>query len=329
MEKNVGSEGRFTVINDEGKEVECEILFTFESEETQKNYIVYTDNTTNEEGNTKVFASTYASGQNLTELSPVESEKEWAIIESILDELQTQVGQKQKETKKDSTMNLDESKDMDEWIATMSSRIDSIDEDNISELFRYSDEINKKIFEDLSETQVDELYKMLGSIDSKLSFAGTRASLGMEAYSKGKYELAERAFKDTNSNNNLAYIIRRGEVKDPAKYSVKYVAELLKESVHEKEPFSMVNMALLWVLNVKGEDCWRLADNIISMLPSDNVSSALDWWLDVANKGDVEGYLVHYWMLKKGIIDKTPLGTKEYLLEKITSEIKDFPDFMK
>ena len=36
----------FKVINDEGKEVECEVLFTFESDETKKNYIVYTDNTT-------------------------------------------------------------------------------------------------------------------------------------------------------------------------------------------------------------------------------------------------------------------------------------------
>ena len=32
----------FTVLNDEGKEVECEVLFTFESEETHKNYLVYT-----------------------------------------------------------------------------------------------------------------------------------------------------------------------------------------------------------------------------------------------------------------------------------------------
>ena len=29
----------FKVINDEGKEVECEVLFTFESDETKKNYI--------------------------------------------------------------------------------------------------------------------------------------------------------------------------------------------------------------------------------------------------------------------------------------------------
>ena len=45
----------FKVVNDEGKEIECETLFTFESDETGKSYIVYTDNTVDEEGNTKVY----------------------------------------------------------------------------------------------------------------------------------------------------------------------------------------------------------------------------------------------------------------------------------
>jgi len=50
---------KFIVINDEGKEIECEVLFTFESEETNKNYIVYTDNTMDEIGNIKVYASIF------------------------------------------------------------------------------------------------------------------------------------------------------------------------------------------------------------------------------------------------------------------------------
>ena len=33
----------FKVTNDEGQEVECEALFTFESDETKKHYIAYTD----------------------------------------------------------------------------------------------------------------------------------------------------------------------------------------------------------------------------------------------------------------------------------------------
>ena len=81
----------FTVMNDEGKEVECEVLFTFESDETKKNYIVYTDNTKDEEGNTKVYASIYNPDEDQTKLMPIESDKEWKIIETILEELQNEI----------------------------------------------------------------------------------------------------------------------------------------------------------------------------------------------------------------------------------------------
>ena len=78
----------FKVINDEGKEIECEVLFTFESDETKKNYIAYTDNTTDEEGNTKVYASIYDPEKEDQNLEPIETEEEWQMIENILEELQ-------------------------------------------------------------------------------------------------------------------------------------------------------------------------------------------------------------------------------------------------
>lgn len=78
----------FKVMNDDGIEVECEVLFTFESEETGKNYIVYTDNTLDEDDNTKVFASIYDPDEEETVLQPIETDEEWAIIEKILDALQ-------------------------------------------------------------------------------------------------------------------------------------------------------------------------------------------------------------------------------------------------
>lgn len=80
----------FKVMNDEGKEVECEVLFTFESDETKKNYIVYTDNTTDEEGNIKVYASIYNPNETETKLLPIETDKEWKVIETILEELQNE-----------------------------------------------------------------------------------------------------------------------------------------------------------------------------------------------------------------------------------------------
>lgn len=87
----------FKVFDDQGKEVECEVLFTFESDETKKNYMVYTDNTVDEEGNTKVYASVYNPDEDETRLMPIETDKEWQIIETILDELQNEI----KESNKD------------------------------------------------------------------------------------------------------------------------------------------------------------------------------------------------------------------------------------
>ncbi|MCI8445524.1 MAG: DUF1292 domain-containing protein [Bacilli bacterium] len=80
----------FKVTDENGKEVEFEVLFTFESDETKKNYMVYTDNTTDEEGNVKVYAAIYKPDVEPTVLEPIETEKEWKIIETILNEIQEQ-----------------------------------------------------------------------------------------------------------------------------------------------------------------------------------------------------------------------------------------------
>ena len=84
----MNKENTFTVIDDEGKEVVCEVLFTFESDETKKNYIVYTDNTLDSEGNVKVYASIYEPDKENMELIPIESEREWKIVETELDSIQ-------------------------------------------------------------------------------------------------------------------------------------------------------------------------------------------------------------------------------------------------
>ena len=78
----------FTVMDENGKEVTCEVLFTFDSEETKKSYIVYTDNTTDEGGNIRVYASVYNPEAENTELIPIESEREWKIVETILESIQ-------------------------------------------------------------------------------------------------------------------------------------------------------------------------------------------------------------------------------------------------
>ena len=79
---------KFKVLNDKGVAIECEPLFTFESEETKKQYVAYTDNSLDESGNVRVFASIYKIGKNGGELLPIKTEKEWKVIETILETLQ-------------------------------------------------------------------------------------------------------------------------------------------------------------------------------------------------------------------------------------------------
>lgn len=80
----MNKENTFKIIDKDGKEIEFEILFTFESDETNKNYMVYTDNTLDGDGNTKVYASVFNPNKEPLELLPVETEREWKVIETIL-----------------------------------------------------------------------------------------------------------------------------------------------------------------------------------------------------------------------------------------------------
>ena len=82
----------FTIINDEGEKITCNILFTFDSDETKKSYIVYTDNSKDESGNIKVYASIYdPKSASEMELLPIETEKEWRVIEKILNSIQDEI----------------------------------------------------------------------------------------------------------------------------------------------------------------------------------------------------------------------------------------------
>ena len=84
----------FSMIDEEGKEVTYDVLFTFESDETKKNYIVYTDNSKDKEGNIEVYASIYYPDSDNKKLDPTTTDKEWKVIETILDTLQEEIRNK-------------------------------------------------------------------------------------------------------------------------------------------------------------------------------------------------------------------------------------------
>ena len=88
---NEEKKGIFTIVNEKGEEIECEILFTFDSDETKKSYIVYTDNTTDEDGSIRVYASVFDPTGTNPDVLPIETEKEWLVIENILAAVQEKI----------------------------------------------------------------------------------------------------------------------------------------------------------------------------------------------------------------------------------------------
>ncbi len=85
----------FMIKDEKGNQVECEVLFTFDSPETNKSYLVYTDNKKTKDGALQIYANTYdKTGQNKN-LMPIETEEEWNTVEAILAKLE----EKEKEEK--------------------------------------------------------------------------------------------------------------------------------------------------------------------------------------------------------------------------------------
>ena len=81
-------ENSFTMKDENGKEIKYDVLFTFQMEETNKDYIVYTDNTTDKEGNIQVYASVYRNEEGKMNLEAIETDNEWKTIETILKTIQ-------------------------------------------------------------------------------------------------------------------------------------------------------------------------------------------------------------------------------------------------
>ncbi len=84
-------EQHLTIIDEEGNEILCQILFTFESEELGKKYVLFypLSSEEDEDGKVDVMAASYVEGEDgQGELSPVETDEEWALIEEVLQEFE-------------------------------------------------------------------------------------------------------------------------------------------------------------------------------------------------------------------------------------------------
>lgn len=78
------------VINKNGQDIECDILFTFDSEDTGKAYIGYTDNSIATNGRKNIYVSSFDPIFGTGSLEDITDEKELAMVREVLEEIDKQ-----------------------------------------------------------------------------------------------------------------------------------------------------------------------------------------------------------------------------------------------
>ena len=70
-----------------GKEVVCDILFKFQSQETGKHYMAFTDHSKDRAGNPSIFYATYDPDAEDISLAPIQSQQEWMMVRDMMNAL--------------------------------------------------------------------------------------------------------------------------------------------------------------------------------------------------------------------------------------------------
>ena len=172
----------------------------------------------------------------------------------------------------------------------------------------------------------DEARKRLSILRKQISDLSDPFSAGMYYYSIKEYSSAKAAFilayrKGTTAvKNNLAYMLRRGEISEVRiEGKAHSVSELLAEGVSENEPFSVVNYALnesKRKSNYDYEHGMSIINRIVGATPS-QIYSVYSWWDELAKSGDPEGYIVLAWLVELGLVNDIPHKPLEELKQYI------------
>lgn len=94
MSKMQPTDGQLTIIDGDGNEKLCQILFTLDSEEFGKKYVVFypIENMENEDEQIELMAAIYTEGEDGNgELSQVETDEEWAMLEEAVSQYEDQM----------------------------------------------------------------------------------------------------------------------------------------------------------------------------------------------------------------------------------------------
>ena len=78
---------KFKALNEYGQEIEYSIILTFDSEKTNKSYIVCTDGSKDNSGNLQQFVFSYDTNESEYLLNPITDDEEWKMVNEVCREL--------------------------------------------------------------------------------------------------------------------------------------------------------------------------------------------------------------------------------------------------
>ena len=86
---------QLTIIDAEGNEVLCEILFTYHSDEFNKDYVIFypVEALNSEDEQLELMAASFVEGEDGGELSEITTDEEWQMIEDVLAEYEESLEQ--------------------------------------------------------------------------------------------------------------------------------------------------------------------------------------------------------------------------------------------
>lgn len=76
-----------SIVKEDGTKEEVDLLICFEFNDTKKEYVVYTRNEKDENGNITIYVSSIDRSGDLPKMGAVESDEEWSRIKDVLREL--------------------------------------------------------------------------------------------------------------------------------------------------------------------------------------------------------------------------------------------------
>lgn len=174
-------------------------------------------------------------------------------------------------------------------------------------------EISLEPEEEHKETTIDKF------LSEQISSSQDVKEEYVDYYAQGRYEDAKiqyiKNFKMLSCRNNLAYMLRRGEITSVQYGGIDYsVEELLQEGIVAKEPYSLINYAL-FISWKNGRYNYNAGLTFLRQYKdSGHLLEAASWWYKLKREGELEGYVVSMWLCD---LDLSLFETKEELKKQV------------